>query len=152
MLLSLVKLTACDQPKSGPVQPEAIEPTQAVAQKTATTGDLFSAQGPQTSVAVGSATPIELSVTPSAGFKINKLYTWSFEFHPNDAVDFASTSVKMDGITLDDARATIPLSVTAKRAGDHVLTATANFSVCNDDKCELYRDREVAFKLAATDG
>lgn len=161
LLLALATTLAsvgCDQNKSGPVEPSAEEPTSATDETTKpapapSSGEvLYAVKGPAQSVKVGEPADVKLSIEPSEGFKINKLFDWNFEFHPNDAVTLESNQISSEGVQLEDSGATIPVKVTAESAGDHELNATGNFSVCNDDKCELYRDQEVTFKLQASDG
>lgn len=146
---------ACEKNKSGPVAtadgPSGTPSTEppAVAKRG---GGLYTTSGPAGAVTVGEPADVTLSVKPSDGFKINKDFRWNFEFQPNDAVEFAAAKVESDQLQLEDAGASIPVKVTAKSAGEHTVKATGNFSVCNDDKCELYRDQEVAFTISATDG
>lgn len=154
-LIALALASGCDQQKSGPVatSPEANTNAAALEQTPSPAGtELFATVGHGAAIPIGTAADVEFGITPSDGFKINKEYPWSFEFHPHDAVQFTSSSIAMESLKLDDARATIPAKITASKPGEHTLTATGNFSVCNDDKCELYRNREVTFKMAATDG
>jgi hypothetical protein len=59
--------------------------------------------------------------------------------------------VGKDAIELKKSGASIPVKLKATAPGAHRLVATADFSVCNDSKCELYRDETVAFEIAAAD-
>lgn len=155
LIAATLASVGCDQNKSGPVA------TPADTEETANPVDepplprgteLFATAGPEGPVPTNTPTDVALNIKPSAGFKINKRYDWSFEFHPHDAVTLENPKIEGDALQLEDGQATIPVKVTAASAGEHTLKATGNFSVCNDDKCELYRDREVTFKMAATDG
>ena len=154
LIALIVSPAACDdRNKSGPTSVSATEPAVTTPSEAVPQGrDLFATQGPASAVSVGAPTTVELAVTPVEGFKINKRFQWSFDFHPHDAIDVPVSKVAMEGVTLDDARATVPLNVTAKSAGEHTLSATANFSICNEDKCELYRSHEITFAVTATDG
>lgn len=159
--LSLVALVGCDQNRSGPVATSpvatgAVEAAPAAAAKGgARASDLFTTAGPAAAVTVGSEQAVQLTIKPTPGFKINKLFQWNFEFHPSDNVQLSTTEVAMSDVQLEDSHAVIPVSLTATAPGEHELVATGDFSICNDDKCELYRDREITFQIAAqapTDG
>lgn len=135
----VVSATSCDRgPRSGPTA----EPP-----KTDRANSLYSVEATKTAVPVGEATPVELTIRPGAGWKINKLFDWKFEFEPSDGITLDKSSVGSADIALDDAKASIPVTVTPRKSGTVELPATGSFSVCNDTQCELFEDVEVTFAI-----
>lgn len=159
--LFVVAIAGCDQQKSGPVaeSPQDGEPEAKTTQEappsepkpTPKTDALYESAGPDQPVTVAESTEVKLQIRPAEGFKINKRFSWKFDFESNDGVDVETASVGKDAIELEESGASIPVKIKAKTAGDHRLVATADFSVCNDSKCELYRDESVTFEIAAAD-
>ena len=156
ILVAALAVTGCKKNASGPVaaadEPSGTSAETAEAPAVVKSDALYDTASPTAAVKVGEPSEVALKIEPSDGFKINKEFRWNFEFHPSDAVEFESAKISSDALALEDAGATIPLKLTAKSAGEHKLKATGDFSVCNEDKCELYRDQEVAFTLQAEDG
>ena len=134
----VLALAACDRgPRSGPT---ANPPRNTEAR-------LYVVENPTKALAVGEPNAVRLAVRPAAGWKINKLFDWRFEFHPTDDAVMETTQVASDAIELDDARASIPVTITPRTAGAVEVPATGSFSVCNDEKCELFEGVEVTFAI-----
>lgn len=133
---------ACKEgPRSGPI---ADSPT------TEAREALYVVASPDAPVTVGREQAVSLQIRPAPGWKINKLFDWNFEFQQPSSASIADTTVASDKIQLDDASATIPVTLTARNEGPVELAASADFSVCNDDKCELYQDVQLNFVVPAT--
>jgi hypothetical protein len=47
----------------------------------------------------------------------------------------------------DAPQATLVIPVEGAKAGEAKLEGTANFSVCNDEACLVYRNEKVAFTM-----
>ena len=162
MALSTTVATACDREEqvavSDPAESTAVaveeapKPTAAAEQAPPSNATLYTVAGPKTPVAVGTPADIELRVEAGEGFKINENYPWAFSLQASEALGVAATEISGDALKMQKASAAIPVKVTANAAGEHTLTATGNFSVCNEDRCELLRDKEVSFTVRATDG
>jgi hypothetical protein len=158
-IVFLVLIAGCEQQKSGPVaEPPTDEATESEESKqkpaktpTPSTEALYEVAGPEQPVPVKKATEVTLQIRPAEGFKINKRFSWSFDFESAEGLEVETASVGKDAIRLEDSGASIPVKLKAAKPGAHRLVATGDFSVCNDSKCELYRDETVAFDIAASD-
>ena len=141
----IATMAACENGRrSGPVQgASAVAPS---SEREA----LYVLESPTAPVAVGAEEAVALKIRPAPGWKINKLYDWNLEFEQPASGRIATTTVAGDDIALEDTTATIPVTLTAGAAGSLEIAATADFSVCNDDKCELYDDVPLQFTVAAT--
>lgn len=140
LLFAIVGLaaTACDRgPRSGPIA-DAPERRDV----------LYVAEGPESPAKVGESNTVQLRIKPASGWKINKEFDWSFEF-PSEGASVEPKKAGADQIDLTDAVATISVAVTPAESGEVLLPAKGNFSVCNDDKCELYQGVDLTFKVPA---
>ncbi len=99
-------------------------------------------------LAVGTAGELSIDVKPKPGYKINLEFPWKAKMDGGDNFTVDAEAGK-DSWTLDKASALLKAPVTAKAAGDGTVTAKVSFSVCNDNACDVIRDREVVVKVAA---
>ncbi len=76
------------------------------------------------------------TITPKSGFKINLEYPWK--------MSALSPGVNVGEIKLDEETATIGIELpkeTLEQKKDFKIKGS--FSVCNDEKCLIYRDEEI---------
>lgn len=145
-------LTGCDnsgeRPQAEAPTPGSIERSSDTPKK-AGSDDRYATPRPGKNAIVGTESEIVFRIEPRGDLKINKEYPWSIEFDTVDGVELAATSLKKDAIGLEDEQASIPVGVTAAKPGEHKLTATGNFSVCNPHRCDILRDEPLEFTVVA---
>lgn len=112
--------------------------------------DRYSTAAKPREVAVGTSTPVNLSIEAGSGLHPNREYpNWSFEFDTHKDWKISPQKVTEKDVTLGDRRAYFRVEVTPQTAGAAKLRATADFSVCNDQTCHILRDEKVAFEITA---
>lgn len=100
-------------------------------------------------IEVGNQAEVQLQLLPGPDLKINLEFPWVIEFEEVDALEYGATRLGSDAMDLQDERATIPLTITAEEPGNYEVTARADFSVCNDDRCDILRDEPLSFMVRA---
>lgn len=80
------------------------------------------------------------AITPKSGFKINVEYPWKMAS--------LEGGVDVGEIKLDDGKATIGIKIPKEMDPKKDLKVKGSFSVCNDEKCLIYRDEELTLKQA----
>lgn len=150
---ALATTVACENESSNSsASAEAKAPsTTTESNKASNNKDRYSVESPESAVDVGKTGTVEFAVKPSGGLKINHDYPWKVTFEDVEGVEIASKTVGSSKIELADEQATIPVQLRANAAGNHKLSATGSFSVCNDTKCYVMRDEKVEFELAAAE-
>ncbi|MEL6178042.1 MAG: hypothetical protein AAFS10_03770 [Myxococcota bacterium] len=148
-----IALTAmgCDSKnKTAETTPPTPEAASAQAKATSDPGGKpFAVQADAASVSVGTDGKANLSIKPAAGFKVNEDYPWKATFADAKGVTLTQKEFAKDTWKLSPKGAELEIPLKASEAGEHTLTAKVNFSVCNDEKCEVVRDHEVNLKVAA---
>jgi hypothetical protein len=104
-------------------------------------GDPYAIETPAATLAAGAAGHAEIRFLPGAGFK------WNDEFPARLKIADAGTArvakpsfAQADGdFTVGDGIGSLRIPVTAGAAGTTALKGTADFSVCNDDECRIFR-------------
>ena len=104
----------------------------------------------EAAVGVGAGQTIALIITPAAGYKWNKDYPAKAQVPNGGKIEFAKAQfTKAEGdITGDDHGGKIVLKGTGKAAGTETLEATLSFSLCNEETCQVLRQRP--YPLAVT--
>ena len=152
VLIGALALTACDsKQKTAETPPPTAEEAggEKAAAPSGAAGKPFSVQADAASVTVGADGKASLSIKPGAGFKVNEEYPWKATFADAKGVELTNKEFAKDTWKLSPKGADLEIPLKASEAGEHTLTAKLNFSVCNDEKCEVVRDHEVTMKVAA---
>ncbi len=113
---------------------------------------MYSARIAQDSVVVGQPIEVALAIEPGNDLKINLDFPWKIEMQEREGVSFPTTSFSKADITLSEERATVPMVLNVAKAGEYDVEAIADFSVCNDDRCEILRGESVIVKVRAVEG
>lgn len=92
---------------------------------------------------------VEFQVLPGPELKINLEFPWRMEWEAPEGVVLATTTFDASSMELDDEIARVPLSVEVNQPGRHEIRGVANFSVCNDDRCDILQGEEVSFVVHA---
>ncbi len=109
--------------------------------------DIYTLDAAAVTVAVGSKAEGAITITPASGYKINEMYPWSVDLKGGENLTVAE-SLKKDAWSLSKEKASVTFPVEAKAAGEGELTASVKFSICNEEKCELFK-KDVSIKVAA---
>lgn len=113
---------------------------------------MYSARIEQDSVAVGEPIEVALVIEPGKDLKINLDFPWKVEMQETETMSFSSANFAKGDIRLNEERATVPLVINVAKAGEYEVEAKADFSVCNDERCEILRDESVSVKVRAVEG
>lgn len=140
-----------------PVSPSTTAPSSAAAARaSAPSGEgKFTLEQLEHAVPAGQPARITFGVKPGSGLKINPEYPWKLELDAQASsaeVEVAGAPVLRDAMSFEDALASIPLSVTAKKPGTHEVAANISLSVCEKgdaSRCLLFRDVPVDLVLTA---
>jgi hypothetical protein len=100
-------------------------------------------------VAAAEPAQLELQLLPGPDLKINLEFPWTIEFEEQEGLELPAGVLDASAMELTDEVARIPMDVTVTEAGTREVTARANFSVCNDDRCEILRDQKLQFSVHA---
>ncbi len=146
ILLTLV--TACDREE---FEAEASATSPEAGQQAAPAGgsDKYAMRVDGADVAVDDQATVNLEILPGSDLKINLDYPWAFEFNEADGLELAQGKLRITDLDLTEDRAIIPVGVTAHEPGRHRVSGTGDFSVCNDDICEILRGEPVEFVVEA---
>jgi hypothetical protein len=100
-------------------------------------------------IVVGKQGNLELTILPAKGYKWNKDYPAKIKLPESKLVSFSKQVLKArDGdITAKDKHGVAKMVCTGTTAGTEEITATANFSVCNNETCQVLRKRNVVLNL-----
>lgn len=125
----------------------AAAPSPATADSQRWSGDGFVVTASTRETAVAGATvDVELVVTPSGGYKVNREYPSAVEIAAPADVSVAKTRlVRADG-SIDHARATFHLALTPRTAGTKQIGLKLRFALCTDSTCEPRR-HEASLRL-----
>lgn len=95
---------------------------------------------------------LALVIRPGRGLKINEDFPWKFEFDAVEGLGVPATTLTGDQIKLEEMQALIPLGLGEVRPGTYKVEARGNFSVCNDDRCDILRNERMEFEIEVAPG
>lgn len=99
-------------------------------------------------VPVGETAEVELSLKAGEGLHVNREYpTWTLELESPSGIELGKSSFEAKDFELKEKSARVQTTLTAAQSGAANIGGTANFSVCNDERCHIMRDESVAFEL-----
>ncbi len=110
--------------------------------------DAYSVSAKDLSLELGKDGELAIEIKASPGFKINEEFPWKAKFAKFEGIATPEMASK-DKWNLTKQVAALKLPVKAEKACDGKLKATLNFSICNDERCEIIRDKEVEVTVAA---
>ncbi len=142
-VLTVGLMTGCDREE---YDPEAVAQE---AQEHVDRSHQYTMRVEGSEIDVGEESAVELLVLPGPDLKINNEFPWSIEFDEIDGLVVERSKMNWNDMELQDEQATIPVSVTAKEPGQHRLEGRADFSVCNDERCDILRNEPVELILEA---
>ena len=97
----------------------------------------------------GQSGKIVLFVRPAKGFHWNKEYPATLSLTPpgDGALKLKQSEFDRSGFKPEGDAAKVVIDYEALKAGRTLVTGTANFSVCNDETCLLYRSEQVTIPV-----
>ncbi len=100
---------------------------------------------------VGEEGEVGFKIRPGDQLEINLDFPWRVDFEDSDSLQLSDRQLSRDALDLSKERAVLPVDVTAMEPGEHRVEARADFSVCNDQRCDIMRDEPVEFIVQASD-
>jgi len=107
-------------------------------------GEQYSVQVGAPKITVGAAAEFQVKISAKPGYKFNKLFPTKLKLaDPPDGLEFPKRKLKKgDGsLAADQMSFTFAVPVKATRAGTFPFEAVLKFSVCNDAKCVVKREK-----------
>ena len=107
-------------------------------------GEQYSVQISAPTVAVGADAQFQVKISAKPGFKFNKQFPTKLKLdEPPTGLEFPKRRLKKgDGsVAADSMSFTFPVPVKATQAGTFPFGGVLKFSVCNDAKCVVKREK-----------
>lgn len=112
-------------------------------------GDQYRTRTTGENLAVLEEGAVAFQILPGPDLKINLEFPWRIEFEAPEGVDLQSRIFDTETISLDEDVAELALHVKATTPGRHEISGVANFSVCNDDRCDILQREPVKIVVYA---
>jgi hypothetical protein len=112
--------------------------------------EVYSVKLPSPVVKSGSPSTALVQIISVAGWKWNKEYPAKVSFTSGESVKVspAELSKSAGNIEVDDAgNASLPLTLAGSSAGESKVQMKASFSVCNEESCKVFRNKEFHFTV-----
>lgn len=116
-------------------------------QRAANRASNYSARVQESRLSTEPEQTLALIVRPGRGLKINEDFPWKFDFDAVEGLGMPATTLAGDQIKLEEMQALIPVSLGEVTPGTYKVEATGNFSVCNDDRCDILRNERMEFEI-----
>mgnify|MGYP001270516155 CR=1 FL=1 len=107
----------------------------------------FKIQYTQTAASKGEASKTAVTVIPLDGYKMNKDFPNSLNLNPATDAQLAKTKYSPADARLTDQALTFGIDFTPAAVGSTQFSGTANFSVCNESTCKLFRGEKLAWTV-----
>lgn len=104
---------------------------------------------PSASVKAGEAAKAPIEIKARSGWKWNAEFPARFSVSATGPVEVSPAELSSGEGNLEVAEksATVPLQVKGKAAGKGEVVVKANFSICSDESCKVFRNRELRFAV-----
>ncbi len=90
-----------------------------------------------------------IEIEPGTDLEINLEFPWSLEINDVEGVEIDDHQIAQEQMELNKERARIPFDYSAAEEGEYTVTATGDFSVCNDEVCHFARGEDIEFVVDA---
>ena len=159
-LLALGSLSACSEKSAQPKQPDekktevsAPAPTPNPPLVKPKTDESFANRPYKIRVvpgdaANGKAATSVIEITPTAGYKMNQDFPSRLRIDASQAAQLSKTDFRGPDVQVSDAKVRFDVNFTPKQAGSIPMSGIADFSVCNESTCKLYRGERVVWDVA----
>ena len=86
---------------------------------------------------VGEAAVAKVTITPAAGYHMNKDFPTSLKLTPTKGVEVPAKLAKSDGsVKVEEAAATFDVKYTASEKGPRTVVGQLSFAVCTATNCD----------------
>ena len=107
----------------------------------------FKIQYTQTAASKGEASKTAVTVIPLDGYKMNKDFPNSLTLNPAAEAKITKTKFSPADAQLTEQALTFGIDFTPASSGPTQFSGTANFSVCNESTCKLFRGEKLAWTV-----
>lgn len=109
--------------------------------------DQYTVQVLEGELGVGDFETLLVQVLPGPGLEINLEFPWAVRLGQVEGLEFEAAEIKRDELDLTVERAQLPVKLKADQAGVYEVEARADFSVCNEERCDILRDEPLPFTV-----
>ena len=89
-----------------------------------------------------------IEIAPLPGYKMNKDFPSRLKLAPSEGVTVNKPVLNKGDADLSEAMLRFKVPFVASAAGTTDMSGTADFSVCNESSCKLYRGEQISWKVA----
>jgi hypothetical protein len=111
--------------------------------------EVFSVKLPEPVVKTGATESSVVQILSVSGWKWNKEYPSKVSFSSEGPITVSPEQLtKANGkIQVEDGNASLPFTVTGKSAGEATVLMKASFSICSEETCKVFRNKEFRFTV-----
>ena len=111
--------------------------------------DPFNCVAPKAELKSGSEKKSPARIKAKPGWKWNKEYPATVNISVEGPCDANPTKLGKGGgkIEVDGSDAVLPITLKGKSSGKAKITLTANFSICNEETCRIFRKKVFTFPV-----
>ncbi len=120
-----------------------------VSESSAELGEHYTLHVDRDDLIVGEEGIVGFEIRPGDHLEINLDFPWRVEFDEVEGIEFGEQQLGRGDLDLEKERAIMPVDLTALDEGQFRIEARADFSVCNDQRCDIMRDEPVEFIVQA---
>ena len=89
-----------------------------------------------------------IEISPLPGYKMNKDFPSRLKVAPHEGVTLTKPVLGKADADLSEAMLRFKVPFVVSAAGSADMSGTADFSVCNESSCKLYRGEQISWKVA----
>ena len=97
--------------------------------------------------AVGKPSKTTIELTPLAGYKMNVDFPTMMMIPPQNGAKGPAGPISPAKEAVTEAKITLAVDITPSKKRAIPIKATADFSVCNESTCKLFRKEQIAWQL-----
>lgn len=109
--------------------------------------DQYRVQVMEAEPVAGEFETVFVQVLPGPNLEINLEFPWAVRLGEVEGLEFEPPALQREDLDLSVERAQVPVRLKAAQAGVYEVEARADFSVCNDDRCDILRDEPLSFTV-----
>ncbi|MEE2789179.1 MAG: hypothetical protein VX589_17720 [Myxococcota bacterium] len=101
----------------------------------------------KTPASVGKASKTTIELTPLAGYKMNTDFPTMMKIAANVGATAPTETISPAKEAITEAKISLAVDITPSKTGALPIQGTADFSVCNESTCKLFRKEQIAWQL-----
>ena len=109
--------------------------------------EVYRLEIPKVSVAKGASSKVSITVRAEKGWKWNLEYPARVEASAKGGVEVTPPKLDKKRIKKEGKHAVWPLTVKGNSPGAGEVELKANFSICNDEQCKIFRNKVFRFPV-----